>query len=141
MKRCLSLLAFLLVSFTFVAAQGYPWNNNNNSGYNGQGGPQTNWNSNNPWANFNLPLWLQTWLNNGGQIPPLLAADVIFEARAWGQQNFNLSYLQMLAKYSQGSLTIEYIPASPPPPAGTTPVVLTFRVRYGIGEILILDSF
>lgn len=152
MKKYLGLLAFLLVSFTFVTAQGNGGNNGNgNGGYgnngNGGNGNSGNWNggngnggnSNNQWANFNLPQWLQTWLNNGGQIPHLLAAEVIFEARSWGQQNFGLNYGQMLQKYAQGTLTIEYIPNSPPAP--TTPVVLAFRVRYGIGEIVILDSF
>jgi hypothetical protein len=148
MKRYLSLMAFFLVSFTFVAAQGNGGNNGNgngNSGYgnngNGNGGygNPINWTGNgygqgnSPWANVNWPQWLINWLENGGQIPPLLAADVIWEARSWGQQNFSLSYGQMLQKYAQGHLTITYISTAPPS--------LTFRVTFGGLSVVIIDSF
>ena len=158
MKRFLSGLAFSLFMITSVAAQGngngYGNSGNGNGGYgnngNGNGGYGNNGNGgysnppgggqangygqgNSPWANVNWPQWLISWLENGGQIPPVLAADVIWEARSWGQQNFSLSYWQMLQKYAQGSLTIEYISTSPPS--------LTFRVRFGGIDVLIIDSF
>ncbi len=155
MRRLLWGLAFSLFIITSVAAQGNGNGNNGNcgNGYgnggngnngNGNGGNGNNGNGNggygnngygqgnSPWANVNWPQWLINWLENGGQIPPLLAADVIFEARAWGQQNFGLSYGQMLQKYAQGSLTLEYISTAPPS--------LTFRVRYGGIDVLIIDS-
>ncbi len=135
MKRLLSILAFSLFMITSIAAQGngngngnggYGNNGNGNGGYNNPpGGGQANGyvQGNNPWVNVNWPQWLISWLQNGGQIPPLLAADVIWDARAWGMQNFGLSYGQMLQKYGQGQLTLQYVSTSPP--------TLLFRVRFG----------
>jgi hypothetical protein len=132
MKRFVSILALLLVSFAFVAAQGNGGNNGNGNG-NGNGGYSSYGQGNGPWLNVNWPQWLINWLENGGQVPPVLAADVIWEARSWGQQNFGLSYLQMLQKYAQGQLTLTYISTSPPS--------LTFRVTFGGLNVVIIDSF
>jgi hypothetical protein len=145
MRRLLSSLVFGLVLVISVAAQGNGNGGNGNGGYgnngNGNGGysnppvgGQANGygQSNSPWVNANWPQWLINWLENGGQIPPLLAADVIWEARTWGQQNFSLSYWQMLQKYAQGQLTLEYI--------STTPPTLTFRVRYGNLSIMVISD-
>ncbi len=154
MRRLLSGLAFSLFIVTSVAAQGngngygnggYGNNGNGNGGYgnngNGNGGycippsgGQANGfgQGNSPWANANWPQWLINWLENGGQIPPLLAMDVIWEARAWGQQNFGWSYGQLLQNYAQGTLTLEYISTAPPS--------LTFRLRYGgTTTVVIID--
>jgi hypothetical protein len=154
MRRLLSGLAFSLLIVTSVVAQGNGngyGNGGNGNGYgNGSNGNNGNGNGsygygnpvngtgngygqgNSPWANVNWPQWLINWLENGGQIPPLLAMDVIWEARTWGQQQFGLSYGQMLQKYAQGSLTLEYISTAPPS--------LTFRVSYGGINVLIIDS-
>lgn len=128
MKRLLGILAFGLLLVSSVAAQGSGGNGNNGNGYGnnanggyGNGNGNANGQVNSPWGNW--PQWLINWLENGGQTPPLLAADVIWEARSWGQQNFGLSYGQMLQKYAQGSLTLTYISTAPP--------TLTFRVLYG----------
>ncbi len=154
MRRFLSGLAFSLLIVTSVVAQGNGngyGNGGNGNGYgNGSNGNNGNGNGSygygnpvngtgngygqgtSPWANSNWPQWVITWLENGGQIPPLLAMDVIWEARTWGLQQFGLSYGQMLQKYAQGSLTLEYISTAPPS--------LTFRVRYGGIDVLIIDS-
>jgi hypothetical protein len=148
MRRLLSGLAFSLFIITTVAAQGngngygnggYGNNGNGNGGYgnngNGNGGYSNNGygQGNSPWANVNWPQWLINWLENGGQIPPLLAADVIWEARAWGQQNFSLSYGQMLQKYAQGHLSITYLSTSPPS--------LTFRLIYGGLNVIVVTDW
>ncbi|MBK9451001.1 MAG: hypothetical protein IPN95_16660 [Bacteroidetes bacterium] len=148
MRRLLSGLAFSLFIITSVAAQGngngygnggYGNNGNGNGGYgnngNGNGGYSNNayGQGNSQWANVNWPQWLINWLENGGQIPPVLAANVIWEARGWGQQTFSLNYGQMLQKYSQGQLTLEYLSTSPPS--------LTFRVRFGgLSITVIIDG-
>ena len=136
MRRLLSGLVFGLVFVATVAAQGNG-NGNNGNGYgNGGNGGYGNGNgnaygqANSPWGNW--PQWLINWLENGGQTPPLLAADIIWEARAWGQQNFGLSYGQMLQKYAQGSLTLTYISTAPP--------TLTFRVSYGGLSVIVLEE-
>lgn len=136
-------MAFLLVSFTFVAAQcnggnngnGYGNNGNGNNGYgNGNGNGNSNANANNPWANINAPQWLLNWLQNGGQIPLPLALIVIHEERTWGMQNFGLSQGQMLQKYLQGQLTIQFVSTAPPS--------LTFFMKLdGIGIITVIDQF
>ncbi len=136
MRRFILSLAFSLLIVASLAAQGNGYGNggngnngNGNGGYgnngNGNGGNGNNGfgQGNSPWANANWPQWLINWLENGGQIPPLLAMDVIWEARPWGQQQFGLSYGQLLQKYAQGSLTLEYISTAPP--------TLAFRVRFG----------
>jgi hypothetical protein len=118
MRRLLSGLAFGLAIFTSMAAQGNGngyGNSGNGNGYGNNGYGQ----GDGSWANVDLI----TWLENGGEIPPRLAAKVIFEARAWGQQQFGLNYGQMLQKYSQGLLTIQYLSTAPP--------TLMFRVSYG----------
>ncbi|MFN8395218.1 MAG: hypothetical protein U0176_11265 [Bacteroidia bacterium] len=76
----------------------------NSNGNNGNG---------NPWAGY-WPQPVITWLQNGGQVPMPLAVAVIREAREWGQQTFGLNQGQMIGKYLQGALTIEYIPTAPP---------------------------
>jgi hypothetical protein len=138
MRRFILSLAFSLLIVASLAAQGNGYGNggngnngngNENGGYGNNGFGQ----GNSPWANANWPQGLINWLENGGQIPPLLAMDVIWEARPWGQQQFGLSYGQLLQKYAQGSLTLEYISTAPP--------TLTFRVRYGGGNIsVIIDN-
>lgn len=134
MKRFLSILAFSLLVVASVAAQGNGngnnWNGNNGNGNGGNGNAYGQANS--PWANANWPQWLVSWLENGGQIPQILALDVIWEARAWGMQNFSLNYPQMLQKYAQGQLTLEYISTSPPS--------LTFRVRFGGISVVVIES-
>jgi hypothetical protein len=134
MKRFLSLLAFLIFTLTFVAAQGNGNNGNGNGNGWGNNGNGNNGNGNgNAWGNANWPNWLISWLENGGQIPPVLAHAVIWEAREWGRQNFNLNYGQMISKYVQGQLTIEYLSVAPP--------MLFFRVSYsGLGISVILDN-
>jgi hypothetical protein len=143
MRRFLSGLAFSLIIITSIAAQGngnggYGNNGNGNGGYgnngNGNGGYGNNGfgQGNSAWANVNWPQWVINWLENGGQIPPLLAANVIWEARAWGQQNFSLGYGQMLQRYAQGNLTLSYLSTSPPS--------LTFRVAFGgLNVIVVVD--
>ncbi len=136
MRRFILSLAFSLLIVASLAAQGNGYGNggNGNNG-NGNGGYGNNGfgQGNSPWANANWPQGLINWLENGGQIPPLLAMDVIWEARPWGQQQFGLSYGQLLQKYAQGSLTLEYISTAPP--------TLTFRVRFGGGNIsVIIDN-
>ncbi len=127
MKRFLALFAFLLASFSFVAAQG------NGGGNNGNGYGNNNGN-NNPWASINGPQWLMSWLQNGGQIPVPLALVIIHRERDWGMSNFGLTQGQMIQKYATGQLTIEFISTSPPS--------LTFRVRFGgVGDIIIIDDF
>ncbi len=128
MKKILFLAVLLLFSFAFVHAQG----NSGNIG-NGNGNSQQGWNGgngNNPWANINAPQWLLSWLQNGGQVPMPLAVMVIHEARTWGQQNFGMNQGQMVAKYLQGLLTIEFVSTSPPS--------LTFRVRLGGGDVMVI---
>lgn len=130
MKKILFLAVLLFFSFAFVHAQG---NSGNNGNGNGNGNPQQGWNGgngNNPWANINAPQWLLTWLQNGGQVPMPLAVMVIHEARSWGQQNYGMNQGQMVVKYLQGLLTIEFVSTSPPS--------LTFRVRFGGGDIMVV---
>ena len=115
MKRVLLILAFFLLTVSFVSAQG----NGNSNGNNGNG---------NPWAGY-WPQQVITWLQNGGQVPMPLAVAVIREAREWGQQTFGLNQGQMIGKYLQGALTIEYIPTAPPS--------LIFRVSYGGGILIV----
>jgi hypothetical protein len=125
MKKILALILFLFIAVTVVQAQGNGGGNGNGQG-NGQG---------NVWAwgnggGFNA---LVTYLENGGQVPQVISLAAIYKAREWGQQNFSLNYGQMVAKYSQGQLTVTYLSVSPP--------VLLFRVRYGgFGIIVILDD-
>ncbi len=128
MKKILFLAVLLFFSFAFVHAQGNSGNNGN-----GNGNSQQGWNGgngNNPWANLNAPQWLLTWLQNGGQVPAPLAVMVIREARSWGQQNFGLNQGQMVVKYLQGQLTIDFLNTSPPS--------LTFRVSYLSGSIVVV---
>ncbi|MFN8394218.1 MAG: hypothetical protein U0176_06025 [Bacteroidia bacterium] len=127
MKKILLLFSFLMLAFTAVQAQG----NGNGNAY-GQGSGN---NSGNGWAwgnggGFNA---LVTYLENGGQVPHVVALAAIYKAREWGQQNFGLNYGQMVAKYAQGQLTVTYVSVAPP--------MLVFRVRYGGGNIdVILDN-
>lgn len=122
MKKLVTLVLFLLLLSSFAAAQG-------NGGGNGNGN-----NANGQWGNANWPQFVITWLQNGGQVPLPLAVMVIHEARAWGMQNFGLNQGQMLQKYFQGQLTVEFVSTSPPS--------LTFRVRYGGGDIIVVtDDF
>jgi hypothetical protein len=126
MKRAIFPLLFALCAFTFVAAQP----NGNGNGYGNYG----NWNGNGPAANVNAwasnwPQWVIAWLNQGGQVPAPLALVVIHEARAWGQAQ-GLNQVQMIQKYANGQLTIEYQPTSPPS--------LTFNVRYGGNQTLVV---
>jgi hypothetical protein len=129
MKRFLSILTFCLFLVSLVSAQGngnggYGNNGNGTGNGNGNGGIGNNGfgQGNSPWANVNWPQWLINWLENGGQIPPLVAADVIWEARGWGMQHFGFTYFQMLQKYHQGQFSIQYISTAPPS--------LTFRLRH-----------
>lgn len=112
MKKILTLLLVLFMAWSFVAAQNGNGNNGAGNG-NGVGSGQ----------------YLITWLENGGQIPQALAVAVVIKARDWGQQNFGLSLGQMLQKYNQGLLTVEFAYTSPPS--------LTFIVRYGGGQVII----
>jgi hypothetical protein len=118
LKRFLFGLAFLLASMSFVAAQG-------NGGGNGSGNSYA-------WGNQQS---LINWLENGGSIPRPLAMRVINEAREWGMANFGLTQGQMVQKYNQGLLTIEYLYTAPP--------MLRFRVRLdgGLIDITITDDF
>jgi hypothetical protein len=137
MRKILFLTVLLFFAFAFVHAQG---NSGNNGNGNGNGNPQQGWNggngnpayngTGNPWANINAPQWLLTWLQNGGQVPMPLAVVVIHEARSWGQQNFGMNQGQMIQKYFQGQLTIEFVSTSPPS--------LTFRVRFGGGDVMVI---
>jgi hypothetical protein len=119
MKRYLSLLAFLLVSFAFVAAQGNGGNNGN--GNNGNG------------PSVNAQQWLLTYLQNGNPVPTPLALDIIRQSRDWGLQVCGLYLGQMIQKYFQGQLTVEFVATSPPS--------WTFRVIYGGLSVVIIDSF
>lgn len=113
LKRFLFGLAFLLAAMSFVAAQG-------NGGGNGSGNSYA-------WGNQQS---LINWLENGGSIPRPLAMRVIHEAREWGMANFGLSQGQMVQKYNQGLLTIEYLYTAPP--------TLTFKVSFGGGLCIIV---
>jgi len=120
MKRIFAALVLLVLSYGFAAAQtnGYGGNGNNNAS---------------PYANAWSPRWPNIvihWLQNGGQVPPLLTLAVLNEARPWFQQNFGLGPLQVLQKYAQGLVTITYVPTTPPAD------VLTFRVGYGGIEVI-----
>jgi hypothetical protein len=124
MKKLVTLVLFLLLLSSFAVAQGNGGGNGNSNGNNGNG----------QWGNANWPQFVITWLQNGGQVPLPLAVVVIHEARAWGMQNFGLNQGQMLQKYFQGQLTVEFVSTSPPS--------LTFRVRYGGGDIIVVtDDF
>jgi hypothetical protein len=120
MKKLLTLVMFLLLLSSFVVAQGNGGGNGNNG--NGQG--------NGPWSNTNLPQFITTWLQNGGQIPQPVAVAVIREARSWGQQTCGLNQGQMIQKYFQGLLTVEFVSTSPPS--------MTFRVSFGGNVIFII---
>ncbi len=134
MKRVTLWLLFSMLAFSATYSQcngngGYGNNGSGNGGYgnNGNGG-------NSQWANTHWPQWVITWLENGGQVPMPLAVAAIREARAWGMQNFGLNQGQMLVKYLQGQLTVEYVSTAPPS--------LTFRVSYSGGiAIVILQDF
>jgi hypothetical protein len=121
MKKILGILALLLVSFTFVAAQGNGGNNGNGYGNNGQG------------PSFNAQQWLIDYLEAGNPVPHWLALDVIRDAREWGSQVCGLNLGQMIAKYLQGQLTVEYISTAPPS--------FTFRISYGGHDVVVIDSF
>jgi hypothetical protein len=127
MKRFLSILAFSLLLVTFVSAQG-----------NGNGGNGNNGNGNGPGSGYSLGNgngfnWLVNHLENGGQVPQLVALAAIYKARDWGWQYFRLTYGQMIAKYAQGQLTVSYISVAPP--------TLIFSVDYGgHGIVVILDN-
>lgn len=123
MKRLLSILAFLTIVFTASFAQGNG-QGNGNGGYGNNSG-----NSNSGWAGY-WPNWVISWLENGGTVPTPLAVAVIHEARAWGQQNYGLNQGQMIVKYFQGSLTVEYVPTVPPS--------LVFRLRYGGSDVIVV---
>jgi hypothetical protein len=130
MKKFLALLVLLLVSFTFVAAQGNGNGNGNNGNGNGCGNNGNgNSNSNSAWSCY-WPNWVITWLENGGNVPMPLAVAVIREARSWGQQNFGLNQGQMIVKYLQGQLTVDYVPTAPPS--------LIFRVSYAGGDLIVV---
>jgi hypothetical protein len=81
----------------------------------------------------NWPGWLQPWLEGGGvdQMPQALVNHVLHAAKDWGQQTLGLSLGQMHQAYANGSLTIVYLPDSPP----TT--VIHFRVESGGGLTII----
>ncbi len=127
MKKILALILFLMISLTVVQAQGNGGGNGNGNGFgNGQGNGFA-------WGNGNGFNWLVNWLENGGQVPQVVSLAAIYKVRDWGQQNFQLNYGQMVAKYAQGQLTVTYLSVSPP--------ALTFRVSYsGFGIVVILDS-
>jgi hypothetical protein len=130
MKRFLTLLAFLLVSITFVAAQGNSWGNGNPN--NNQGG----WNNGS--TNTQGPLLtaqqaLLAYLQAGNPVPFPLALDIIRQTRDWGQQQCGLNLGQMIQKYAQGQLTVDFVSTSPPS--------WTFRVSYGNLNVLVIDSF
>jgi hypothetical protein len=126
MKRFLSILAFLLVSFAFVAAQGNGGNNGNGN-WNGNGN-----NGNGNGSAVNAQQWLLTYLQNGNPVPTILALDIIRQARDWGMQVCGLNLGQMIQKYFQGQLTVTFMSTSPPS--------MTFRVSYGGNDVLIIDS-
>ena len=123
MKRLVTVLAFILFTVGFVAAQG-------NGG--GQGNGNGNGNNGNgyAWGNSNWPNWLIQQLENGGDVPNVIALAAIWKAREWGQQTFGLNYGQMVARYAQGTLTVTYISTAPP--------ALVFRVAYGGGNIAVI---
>jgi hypothetical protein len=128
MKRILFLLAFLLVSFAFVAAQGNGGNNGNGYGNNWNG------NGNNGQGPFvNAQQWLIDYLEAGNPVPQWLGLEVVRKARDWGSQVCGLNLGQMIAKYFQGQLIVEYISTAPPS--------LTFRVTFGGLSVDIIDSF
>jgi hypothetical protein len=72
-------------------------------------------------------------LQNGNPVPTLLALDIIRQARDWGMQVCGLNLGQMIQKYFQGQLTVEFLATSPPS--------WTFRVRFGNLDVTIIDSF
>lgn len=120
MKKLVTLVLFLLLLSSFAAAQGNGGGNGNGNGNNG----------NSQWGNANWPQYVITWLQNGGQVPLPLAVVVIHEARAWGMQNFGLNQGQMIQKYFQGQLTVEFVSTSPPS--------LTFMVKFGGGDVIVV---
>lgn len=132
MRRFVTLLAFLLLASGVLVAQcngGGNGNGNNGNGYGNNGNGNGN-NNGNAWGCPGWPGWLIQHLENGGQVPRLVALAVIWEARSWGQQNFGLNYGQLVARYVQGQLTVEYMSVSPP--------ALLFRVAYGGGNIVVI---
>lgn len=58
-----------------------------------------------------------------------LAVAVIHEAKDWGQQNYGMNQGQMVSKYLQGLLKLEYVTTAPP--------ALVFRVSFGGGDLII----
>jgi hypothetical protein len=131
MKKFVAVLALVVLSFGFVAAQG-----NGNGWGNGNGGNGNNNSAfgNGGWSSI-WPTVITHWLNNGGDIPVLLRLRILNEARPWFQANFGLGPGQILQKYAQGLITITYLPTSPPAP------VLYFRVAYdGNQIILVIDA-
>lgn len=138
MKRVTLWLLFSMLAFSATYSQcNGNGNGNGNGGYgnngNGNGGYGNNGNGNggnSQWANTNWPQWVITWLENGGQVPMPLVVAAIREARTWGMQNFGLNQGQMLVKYLQGQLTVEYISTAPP--------TLTFKISFGGGIAIIL---
>jgi hypothetical protein len=131
MKNAVFWLLLTLSTCTATYSQCNGNNGNGNGGYgnNGNGNGNGGWGNNgNPWAGY-WPQWVITWLENGGSVPMPLAVAVIREAREWGMQNFGLNQGQMIQKYFQGQLTVEYVPTAPPS--------LIFRVSYGGGIVII----
>lgn len=80
------------------------------------------------------PSWLTDWLDQGGPIPSQLVSSVIHQAAPWGWEKFGITEEQMLEDYSDGGLTIEFVPNSNP--------ILTFKVaRGGLGITVITDDY
>jgi hypothetical protein len=122
---------FVAVLVLVVLTCGGMYAQNGNCGNNGNG--PGNGNPANGTGGWGSGQYLVSWLENGGSIPQPVAIAVIHEARVWGQQNFGLSLGQMIQKYNQGLLTVEFMYTSPPS--------LTFRVGFGGIEIaVILDG-
>jgi hypothetical protein len=81
----------------------------------------------------NWPGWLQPWLEGGGvdELPAALVNAVLHEAKDWGQQTLGMSLGQMHQAFSNGVLTISYLPNNPPTN------VIFFRVQCGGGLTII----
>lgn len=125
MKRLVTVLAFILLTVGIVAAQG-----NGGGQGNGNGSPVNGGGNGYAWGNSNWSNWLIQQLENGGEVPNVIALSAIWKAREWGQQTFGLNYGQMVARYAQGSLTVTYISTAPP--------ALVFRVEFGGGNIAVI---